>query len=383
MTSNEYVQVGAEGAEVFIQKFLALGGPDDSIFMIAGNQSYEASGAAIFFTPLLADKRVVRFSDFSANPKIEEFRRILGAFRESRAGLILSVGGGSAIDFGKLVNYFTSRGIDTDAYLQGKRGEEAAFLPHLAVPTTAGTGSEATHFAVLYNGFKKISVVDKRLIPSHVWLNSAFTASMPLYQTASTGFDALAQAIESYWAVGSTLESRQDSAKALHLCLRHLEGAVLTPTSEHRAGMLEAAHLAGRAINVSKTTAAHAMSYALTAHYGLPHGHAVAMTLPLVFEANASVTEADVNDLRGVSHVRTVMHELCMLLGVDSPKRAAQRLQEIMARIGLSSVWFSEHCFDPMEAREFIMQEVNEERLANNPRRLDRNLVVKIVSHIQ
>jgi len=383
MTSNGHIQVGAEGAELFVQKFLSLNKHDDPIFLIADRQAYEVSGAASFFSSLLADKRVVLFSDFSANPKIEEFRRILDAFRESRAGLILTVGGGSAIDFGKLVNYFTSRSINTDAYLQGKRGEDAVFFPHLAVPTTAGTGSEATHFAVLYNGFKKISVVDKRLIPSHVWLNSAFTASMPLYQTASTGFDALAQAIESYWAVGSTLESRQDSAKALQLCLRHLEGAVLKPTSEHRAGMLKAAHLAGRAINVSKTTAAHAMSYALTAHYGLPHGHAVAMTLPALFESNAVTTEAEVNDLRGVAHVHTVMHELCMLLGVGSPKKAAQRLQEIMTRTGLSNRWLSEHGFNSMEAREFIMQEVNEERLANNPLKLDRNLIEKIVSYIQ
>jgi len=383
VTSNEYVQVGAEGAEAFIQKFLALGGPDDSIFMIAGKQSYEASGAAIFFSPLLADKRVVRFSDFSANPNVDELRRALCVFKESGTGLIISVGGGSAIDIGKLINYFATKGVDIESYLHGQRGADALFFPHLAVPTTAGSGSEATHFAVLYDGFKKISVVDKQLVPSHVWLNPVFTYSLSLYQTACTGFDALAQAIESHWAVGSTVESRQDSAKALRLCLCHLEGAVLTPTPEHRAGMLKAAHLAGRAINVSKTTAAHAMSYALTAHYGLPHGHAVAMTLPAVFEANAAATEADVNDLRGVGHVRAVMHELCMLLGVDSPKKAAQRLQEIMASIGLSVGWLSEHGFNPMEAREFIIQEVNEERLSNNPRRLDRNLIVKIVSQIE
>lgn len=383
MTSNEYVKVGAEGAEVFIQKFLALGKPDDSVFMITGRQSYEASGAASFFTPLLADKRVVRFSDFSANPKTDDLRRVLSAFKESRANLILSVGGGSTIDVGKLVNYFATSGVDTEAYLKGKRGKNAVFFPNLAVPTTAGSGSEATHFAVLYDGFKKISVADKRLIPSHVWLNSAFTASMPPYQTASSGFDALAQAIESYWAVGSTLESRQESAKALQLCLRYLEGAVLMPTSMHRAGMMEAAHLAGRAINVSKTTAAHAMSYALTAHYGLSHGHAVAMILPAVFEANAAVTDADVNDLHNVAHVRAVMHELCVLLKVDSSKKAAQRLQEIMARIGLSDTWFSAHGFDPTEARDYVAQEVNAERLANNPRKLDVELLARILAHIR
>jgi alcohol dehydrogenase class IV len=151
----------------------------------------------------------------------------------------------------------------------------------------------------------------------------------------------------------------------------------------HRAGMMEAAHLAGRAINVSKTTAAHAMSYALTAHYGLSHGHAVAMILPAVFEANAAVTDADVNDLHNVAHVRAVMHELCVLLKVDSSKKAAQRLQEIMARIGLSDTWFSAHGFDPTEARDYVAQEVNAERLANNPRKLDVELLARILAHIR
>lgn len=383
LARNEYVQVSPEGAEAFFRRFLALGEHDVPIFLIAGRFSYEASGAANFFSSTLANTRVVRFSDFSANPKIDEFRRALGAFSESRAGLIISVGGGSAIDLAKLVNYFASTSIDPEEYMNGKRGKDAAFSSHLAVPTTAGSGSEATHFAVLYNGFKKISVADNGLIPSHVWLNSAFTASMSPYQTAISGFDALAQAIESFWAVGSTMESRRDSATALRLCMRHLVGAVLSPTLKYRAGMLRAAHLAGQAINVSKTTAAHALSYALTAHYGLPHGHAVAMTLPAVFEANAAVTEADVNDLRGAAHVRNVMRELCMLVGVDSPKKAALRIREIIAQIGLSGSWFSEHGIDPAEARDNVMQEVNAERLGNNPRKLHVMELEQILSNIR
>lgn len=356
--------------------------PNDAVFLIAGRQSFESSGAASFFSSCLVGNRVVRFSEFSANPKIDDLRQALGIFRKSRAGLILSVGGGSAIDLGKLVNYFTVTGLDPNDYLKGGHAGSEGFLPHLSVPTTAGSGSEATHFAALYNGFKKISVADLRLIPSHVWLNAAFTASMSAYQTASSGFDALAQAIESYWAVGSTPKSRQYSAKALRRCLCHLEGAVLTPTSEHRAGMLEAAYLAGKAINVSKTTAAHAMSYTLMTHYGLPHGHAVAMTLPAVFAANADVTEADVNDLRGVVYVQSIIHDLCILLGCDTPKQAAQRIKQLMARVGLSNMWFSERDIDPTEARNYVIQEINVERMVNNPRRLDRKQLEWITSQI-
>jgi alcohol dehydrogenase len=383
MINNKHVHIGAQGAEEFVQRFLALDRQDASIFLITGRNSYEASGAASFFSSLLPNKRVVHFSDFSSNPKIGDLGRALASFRESRPGLILAVGGGSAIDLGKLVNYFAATGIAPEAYPEGTPCQCEVFLPLMAVPTTAGTGSEATHFAVLYNGFNKISVAHKSLVPSHAWLNVTFTASMSAYQTACSGFDALAQAIESYWAVGSTQESRRTSEKALLLCLDHLEGAVSMPTTEHRAGMLNASYLAGQAINVSKTTAAHAMSYPLTAHYGVPHGHAVAMTLPALFEANADVTEADLNDMRGVAHVRSAVHELCMLLGVDSPREAARLLLDLTIHIGLSEPWFTGHGFDPAEARGYVMQEVNKQRLSNNPRKLDGEPIAQILAHIR
>jgi alcohol dehydrogenase class IV len=383
MIKSQYLHRGKEDAGVFVHKFLSLSNPDDPLFMIAGKYSYELSGAASFFSSLLDKKRCVRFSEFSANPKINDLNRALDAFKNSKARLIISVGGGSAIDLAKLVKYFTAADIDPEECLEKNSVENTSTLPLLAVPTTAGTGSEATHFATLYPGLKKISIAAKQILPSHVWLNFEFTTSLSPYQTACTGFDALAQAIESYWAVASTHQSRQDSAKALQMCMQHLEGAVLTPTSEHRTGMLEAAYLAGKAIDVSKTTAAHALSYSLTAHYGLPHGHAVAMTLPAIFELNAATAGTDVNDPRGVAHVHTVMNELCKLIGADSPMRAARRIRTLMARIGLTDTWFSEHGFDKFKAQDIIMKEVNLDRVANNPRRLDRVLVEQIAAHIR
>ena len=383
MKSDDFLHFGSKDAEEFIQKFLILAKPDEAIFLIAGRQAFEASGAASIFSPLLTDKNVVRFSDFTANPKIGELGQVLCAFNKARAGLILSVGGGTAIDLGKLVNYFSATDVDPEAYLKGERGICAKCVPHLAVPTTAGTGSEATHFAVLYDRFKKVSVADNKLAPSHVWLNPVFTASMSPYLTASSGFDALAQAIESYWAVGSTLKSRHDSLEALKLCIQHLEFSVLTPTSEHRAGMLKAAYLAGRAINVAKTTAAHALSYVLTSHYGLSHGHAVALTFPAVFEANANVTNQNINDPRGLRHIGNIMNNLCVLLNIDSPAKAAHQIQELTMKIGLSNTWFETHGFEPEKVRALVLRDVNEERLANNPRQLDDDSLTRIVASIR
>jgi len=140
--------------------------------------------------------------------------------------------------------------------------------------------------------------------------------------------------------------------------------------------------LSGKAINISKTTAAHALSYSLTAHYGLPHGHAVALTLPAIFEANAATTDNDLNDPRGMAYVHTIIRDLCTLLGVDSPTKATQRIEMLMAIIGLSDTWLSDHGFDRFEAHNIVMKGVVLERLANNTRRLNRMLIEKIAASI-
>lgn len=383
MRRTEDVHFGTVGAEGFVRKFLGQAADDVPVFIVAGKKSYSLSGAADFFSPLLAGKKPVHFSGFSPNPDIGELRTALVLYKESMSRLIVSVGGGTAIDIGKLVNYFAATGGDPAAYPGAAGSQDASFAPLLAVPTTAGSGSEATHFAVLYDGAQKLSVAHEELVPSHAWLNEEFTASMSTYQAAVSAFDAFAQAVESYWAVGSTSESRQDSAEAVRLCLRHMEGAVGTAAVGHRGGMLKAAHLAGRAINVAKTTAAHAMSYALTAHYGLAHGHAVAMTLPALFEANAEVSDFDVNDRRGAAHVRGVIEELCALLGAVSAEGAAFKIRELTARIGLGGEWFSTRGIDPSHPRALVLKEINAERLANNPRRLDAKELAWIVSHIR
>ena len=107
-----------------------------------------------------------------------------------------------------------------------------------------------------------------------------FTYQNDAYLTACTGFDALAQAIESYWAKGATNESRDYSVRAIGLLWKQLPQLIQSPTKELRNQVAEGAYWAGRAINISTTTAPHAFSYVFTSKYGYPHGHAVAFTFP-------------------------------------------------------------------------------------------------------
>jgi alcohol dehydrogenase class IV len=152
----------------------------------------------------------------------------------------------------------------------------------MAVPTTSGTGSEATHFAVIYKDGEKHSIADERLLPDYVILQPDTLKTLPIYQKKCTMLDALCQAIESWWSKKVTPESIEYSRNAINLIVANME-SYLKNEAEGNKNMLTASNLAGKAINITTTTAPHAMSYKLTSLYGLPHGHAVALCLPKVW----------------------------------------------------------------------------------------------------
>lgn len=379
---DQIVHWGQGGASLFLTNKLSEIGAR-RILLVTGKSSYISSGAEAFVHSALNDQSILRFNEFDPNPKLDDLIDGLEIFSNYRPDCIVAIGGGSVLDMAKLINFFGSTGLDPSEYLTGKvQFKPQSLLPLTAIPTTAGTGSEATHFSVLYKEKVKYSVAEQCMLPNIVILNPALTKSMTPYQSACTGIDALAQGIESFWAVGSTLKSREYAVKGIRLALQYLERSVLNPDEVSIKGMQDAAYWSGRAINVSKTTLCHALSYSLTSHFGLPHGHAVALTLPAVFLVNAGVSDADVNDPRGAEHVRGIVKSLCELLGVANPEAGADWIQCLFERIGISNSWISENGFSPQQARVFILQEINVERLLNNPRKIGKDMLLKIVENI-
>ena len=242
---------GKEAASDFLASWLER---KRRIVLVTGRASYSACGAGVFISPFLAAKSVIHFTTVGENARaedVDEKRSMLPPHMDA----YIAVGGGTAIDTTKLL-----------------RGLDGELPPFLAVPTTAGTGAEATRFAVYYDHGKKMSADDVRYLPTDQLLIPEFTATQTPYQRASTEFDAYAQAVESLWAVGATDESRSYAQKALDLMA----------AGEQMLG----SYWAGRAIDISRTTAAHALSYYMTATYGIPHGHAVYMMFPYVCKAN-------------------------------------------------------------------------------------------------
>jgi len=204
-------------------------------------------------------------------------------------------------------------------------------------------------------------------LPDAVILDGSLIASATHYQKACNGLDALAQAIESAWAAGSTEQSREYSFRAVSLCAEYLKDFLVSDaTDDALQGMMEASNLAGKAINISKTTAAHAWSYAITSHYNVPHGHAVWLTLPKIFEIHATAFVGVVIDPRGIEHFRAVMTRLMDIWGIGTATDIAQHLKSYLQEINVESDMSSMGA-DTTVKREFLSKQVNMQRMSNNP----------------
>jgi len=349
-----------------------------SVFLVADEQAFNQSGARAALREPLADRRIVTFTGFEPNPKLHDLERGLDAFRGSPCDVVLAIGGGTAMDLGKMVAAMAKQNSSTRDIVQGKATMDGFGVPCIAVPTTAGTGSEATHFAVIYVDGLKYSIAHDSLLPNYAVVDPDLTDSLPAPITASSGLDALAQAIESTWSVNSTDQSRYMASQAIRLAMTHLEDAVRCPGPESRLAMAKAAHLAGKAINVSLTTAPHALSYIITSRYGVPHGCAVALTLGAILEYNSQVTMDDCMDPRGPEHVLTAIQEVVRGLGCATAERARDRLTNLQRAVNCPTRLGDVGIATQTEV-QLIAEQVNTQRLENNPRHMTPAAVTNVL----
>ncbi len=339
-----------------------------NIFLVCGKKSYRCSGAEDKISYLLLPYKTTKFTDFSPNVKINDVKKGLAAFKLNQCDFVLAVGGGSTIDLAKTVAILSANPGRPEEYIQKKMPIQPRMIPLAVVPTTAGTGSEATHFAVVYLGKDKYSLAHFSMVPDFALIDPNLTISLLPYETACTGIDALAQAIESSWSVQSTKESKNYAEEAIILAKEYLEKAVKDPNNiEARVGMARAANLAGKAINISFTTACHAISYPITSYFNIPHGHAVALTLPEMITYNAKVTEKDCLDKRKVEYVQRTMQELYAIVGAKSGEEMKKKIETLLENIGLEQR-LQKLNIHKDDVEIIIKRGFNPERMKNNPR---------------
>lgn len=335
------------------------------VLLVCGRRSFEASGAATILPELRAVADIQRFSEFSPNANAADVEAGLTHLRKHDSDVVLAIGGGSAMDLAKLLCAYQDHRGEVHEGIRSGRRIEARRPALILTPTTSGSGSEATHFAVVYVDGEKHSVAGPAMLADHIILDPELSRSATAQVRAASGVDALCQSIESLWAVGATDESRAFARRGLSLTLEHLQPFVRNPSSDEATAMCLGSHLAGRAINTSKTTAPHALSYALTQRHGIAHGHAVALTLGPVLEAHAAATPGELQ--RGVNqdtHAE-VMTEILAALGASDGRRGRSRFTELLTGIGLEPR-LSRLGIDG-EEHGSLAASVNVERLGNNP----------------
>lgn len=314
----------------------------------------------------------VKFNGFSVNPLYEDVVCGVELFKKEGCDAIVAVGGGSSLDVAKCIKLFSV--LDSEGcYLEKEFCHSD--IPLIALPTTAGTGSESTRYAVIYYKGQKQSVTHDSIVPDYALLDSSFLKTLPLYQKKCTLLDALCQGIESWWSVNSTDESFEYSRAAVTGIIKNYKEYIFGTDESVCDAIMLASNYAGRAINITQTTAAHAMSYKMTSLFSLPHGHAVAIGLPHIWEYMLENTDRCI-DARGREHLDTVFSRIGKALGCETPGEAVGFFKKLLSELEIKAPLCTE------EQLETLASSVNPVRLGNNPVQLDRDTLYMLYSKI-
>ena len=348
------------------------------VLIVAGKESFALSGAQEKIKQILNNIEIFVFNDFESNPKIKDVIKGIKLVRLKKPDLIVSIGGGSVIDMSKLIRILTPQSDDDYLnYINNPITLTDKGLPLVAVPTTFGSGSEATHFAVVYIDNKKYSLAHHYVKPDYSIIDAELCYSLPHYASASCGMDALSQAVESYWSIKSTDESKEYAMEAISLIKSVLYDAVCGD-KKARCTMLKAANLAGKAINITTTTAPHAISYPLSIFFGISHGHAVSIILGSFFVVNSNYKDYKVSDPRGIDHLKETMNNLFDIFGVKDAYQCKKNWECLMKKIGLT-INLHELGITSNDDKQLILDHINIQRLSNNPVEITNDILSKVL----
>ena len=215
--------------------------------------------------------------------------------------------------------------------------------------------------------------------PNAVCLDPILCRSLNKFQRATSGFDAFCQSIESLWAVGANDQSKGYAGKALSLISKNIKENVNSPTLENTEAMLQGSHFSGKAINISKTTVAHALSYYLTTNFNIPHGYAASIMLGVFLDAHDQVKEDKMLPKKSYMEFRQGLEFIYESLGVNNGSDAKHKWYEIMNLCGLDLSL--KQILNSKESVKSLVESVNIQRLSNNPVKYDQLDLVRLIEN--
>lgn len=354
-TANVLRQMGAQGKNVLL--------------LVWNNALLEREG----FAGLLADQdfKVTPYCFQASNPTVGQLFETYRQTRELRPAAVVAVGGGSILDVGKSLCCLYGADISSAEELRAAIREKTLPSPAarwIGIPTTAGTGSEVTCWATIWDPDKnaKLSVESKENYAYAALVDPSLAAGMPVSLAVSSGLDAVAHAVESYWAKASNTVSKGLALRAVDIIMKDMDRLTDGCPDAHLS-MAQGSMLAGMAFSNTKTTACHSISYPLTMRYNIPHGAAVSMLLAPVMSLNAPMIE----DLPA----------LLRALRLDSLDDVGPRVRELLKKAGLPSS-LREWGAKEEDLPELAKLGMTKGRADNNPHELNEQIILEILRSI-
>lgn len=294
--------------------------------------------------------QLVIIDNITANPDIDSLDSWISQYAAKSIAAVIGLGGGSAMDAAKaLAIMLTSAQTQTapldKLFRKQDISQPTSRLPLILIPTTAGTGSEVTPFATIWDHKhkQKHSLSGQIVYPDVALLDANLTLSLPSDETLYSGLDALSHSLESLWNKHRTPISEACARQAIELLTEHFITALQSPANlTARQAMQTASMLAGLAISVTRTAIAHAISYPLTSHYAVPHGLACSFTLPALLEM--------IKQNNALPHLTVTLERASTLL------QQLPLYQALQARVSFAQIYNrTDEMFHPERAGNFIM----------------------------
>lgn len=352
--------------------------------MVLSDAMLEKIGTLRQVTDALANVQIGRvFTDIPRDSSIETVNRIAKEYRDFDCDALVALGGGSVLDTAKGVRLLISQDADDLLELMGcECVPKGKYVPFLAIPTTAGTGSEATAVAVIKNpelGIK-MEYISQQLVPDTAILDPRMTATLPPRITASTGMDTLCHAIEAYSCLQKNPVSDAYAIAAITLVRENLVRAVRFGTSKQaRSAMANASFLAGASFSNSMVGVVHAIGHALGGVCHVPHGDAMNILLPAGMMFNYKVCKETYGELLLYLGGPELYAKTPKARRAHAAIETVMRMREKLHRITGLPMTLKEAGVDPAIFPEVAKAALNDGAVIVNPRQVTYEAVIRIL----
>lgn len=294
------------------------------------------------------DKICGIFSDVQPNPLLDGVMSCTKLIEATNSDAVIALGGGSSIDTAKYASACAYSDFSVLEHFNGAAfGENKVKI--IAIPTTAGTGSEVTQVSVISHGEEKKTTNHPAFMPTACIVDPKIMMSVPKKVTMETGLDAMAHSLEGYWSKNHSPITDLFAIESVRLIIENLEDAYINSSLEARSNMALASLLGGMSFALPKTAGCHACSYPISAMYHLPHGEACAFTLDSFVMLN--------NDAR--------LEELAEKIGVGTSENLAKKINYFKDLAGLKTK--IAQLGDDVDVHEIAVQTINHPLMQNNP----------------